>query len=85
MIIINLPKAKTIAHEVRRQKRAEEFAPLDEVIMKQIPGTDVQLVETQRQTIRDKYALVQANIDLAETTDALLVALDLAPPVVTLE
>ena len=26
---LNLNKAKEIAHEVRRAKRAEEFAPLD--------------------------------------------------------
>ena len=28
MITINLDKAKTISHDIRRQKRAEEFAPL---------------------------------------------------------
>jgi hypothetical protein len=35
MIVINIEKAKGIAHEIRRAKRAEEFAPYDEVIMKQ--------------------------------------------------
>ena len=72
MITINLDKAKTISHDIRRQKRAEEFAPLDEVIMKQIPGTDVQAVEAQRQVIRDKYAALQSDIDSAENPDALL-------------
>ena len=38
MIVINIDKAKGIAHEIRRAKRAEEFAPYDEVIMKQIPA-----------------------------------------------
>ena len=75
MITINLPKAKTIAHDIRRQKRAEEFAPLDEVIMKQIPGTDVQAVEAQRQAIRDKYAVLQSSIDSAEDPDTLKAAL----------
>lgn len=71
MITINLVKAKTISHDIRRQRRAEEFAPLDEVIMKQIPGTDVQAVEAQRQAIRDKYATLQSNIDAAEDAEAL--------------
>ncbi len=43
-ITINLDKAKQIGHDIRRQKRAEEFAPLDEKIMKQIPGIDVAAV-----------------------------------------
>ena len=72
MITINLSKAKTIAHEVRRQRRAEEFDPLDQVIMKQIPGTDVVAVEAQRQAIRDKYAEIQINIDSAQDSDELL-------------
>jgi hypothetical protein len=72
MITINLDKAKTISHDLRRQRRAEEFAPLDEVIMKQIPGTDVQAVEAQRQAVRDKYAVLQSSIDSAEDPDALL-------------
>lgn len=71
MITINLNKAKTISHDIRRQKRAEEFKPLDEVIMKQIPGTDVQAVEAQRQEIRDKYSQIQSDIDSATDTQEL--------------
>lgn len=71
MITININKAKTISHEIRRQKRAEEFAPLDEVIMKQIPGTDLQAVEAERQLIRDKYATMQAEIDNSTTAGEL--------------
>ena len=71
MITINLNKAKTISHDIRRQKRAEEFAPLDEVIMKQIPGTDVQAVEAERQEIRDKYSQIQSDIDSATDTQEL--------------
>lgn len=72
MITINLPKAKAVAHEIRRQQRAEEFAPLDAAISKQIPGTDIQAIEAERQVIRDKYSTIQTNIDAAKTSDELL-------------
>jgi len=62
MITINLDKAKNIAHEVRRQKRSEEFAPLD--IKATIPSEAV-AAEAQRQAIRDKYAAIQNDIDSA--------------------
>ena len=71
MITVNLTKAKTIAHDVRRAKRAEEFAPLDEVIMKQIPGADTDAAEVSRADIRTKYATVQTNIDAAADVAAL--------------
>lgn len=71
MITVNMDKAKTIAHDMRRAARAEEFAPLDAVIMKQIPGTDIQAIEAQRQAIRDKYAQLQAQMDSAQTIDEL--------------
>jgi hypothetical protein len=67
MIVVNIDKAKTIAHDIRRAARAEEFKPYDEVIMKQIPGVDAQAAETARQTIREKYAAIQADIDAAAT------------------
>ena len=69
MITINLTKAKTISHDIRRQKRSEEFQPLDEVIMKQIPGTDTQAIEAQRQAIRDKYTTIQTTIDAAQHSE----------------
>lgn len=69
MITVNIDKAKTIAHDVRRAARAEEFKPLDEVIMKQIPNTDVAAVEVERQAIRTKYAEMQAAIDAASTVE----------------
>ena len=75
MIVININKAKTLAHDMRRAARAEEFAPLDAAIMKQIPGTDVQAVEAERQAIRDKYATIQTNIDSATTPDEIKSAL----------
>lgn len=65
MIQININKAKTIAHDMRRDARSKEFAPLDEKIAKQIPGTDAVAVEAERQAIRDKYAAIQTEIDAA--------------------
>jgi hypothetical protein len=75
MIRVNMGKAKAIGHEIRRKKREEEFAPLDTVIMKQIPGKDAQAAESERQAIRDKYAVVQADIEVAETPDEIKAAL----------
>lgn len=75
MITINLDKAKSIAHNKRRAARAEEFAPHDEVIMKQIPGVDAQAAEAARQQIRDKYADMQVAIDGAASADELKAAL----------
>lgn len=71
MIVINLEKAKEIAHDIRRTNRANEFAPLDEVIMKQIPGNDIADIEAERQKIRDKYADIQVQIDAAQTPEEL--------------
>jgi hypothetical protein len=68
---LNLNKAKDIAHEARRAARAEEFKPHDEVIMKQIPGVDAQEAEAARQAIREKYAVLQAQMDAAQTADEL--------------
>lgn len=75
MITVNIDKAKTIAHDMRRAARAEEFKPHDEVIMKQIPGVDAQAAEAARQAIREKYAAMQADIDTAATPDEIKQAL----------
>ena len=75
MITVNITKAKNIAHDKRREARAEEFKPYDEVIMKQIPGNDATAAETARQVIRDKYAVMQTAIDAATTTDQLKAAM----------
>ena len=75
MIIINIDKAKAIGHDLRRAKRAEEFAPLDRIVAAQIPGNASAKAETKRQAIRDKYALVQEQIDLAETPEEIKQAL----------
>jgi hypothetical protein len=76
VIIVNIDKAKAIGHEIRRKKREKEFAPLDEVIMKRIPGTAEQEAEAARQAVRDKYAVVQSNIDAAATPEEIKAALE---------
>ena len=64
MITINIDKAKGIAHDKRRAARSEEFAPLD--IKATIPSEAV-AAEEARQQVREKYAVIQQQID--ETTD----------------
>jgi hypothetical protein len=76
MIIIDIDKAKDIAHEKRRAARAEEFKPHDEVIMKQIPGNDMAEAETARQAIREKYETIQVDIESAEDVVELKQILD---------
>ena len=75
MITINIDKAKGIAHDARRTARSAEFEPLDNIIAKQIPGTAAQEAEAQRQSIRDKYAVMQDAIDAAVTVDEIKAAM----------
>lgn len=77
MITIDLDKAKAIGHDIRRAKRAEEFAPLDQVIAARIPGADIDKLEAERQVIREKYAEVQAAINAAESPEEIKAALSL--------
>jgi hypothetical protein len=72
----DIERCKEIGHDRRRQQRAEEFAPYDEVIMKQIPGADATAAEDARQQIRDKYALIQDVIEGASTPDEIKTALE---------
>jgi hypothetical protein len=75
MITINVTKAKAIAHDKRREARAEEFKPHDEVIMKQIPGADATAAEAARAAIRTKYSEMQTAIDSASTVDDIKAAM----------
>lgn len=77
MITINLNKARDITHTIRREARAEEFKPHDEVIAKQIPGADAVAAEAARQAIRDKYTAIQADIDSAPGVNELKLIVDL--------
>lgn len=72
MITINIDKAKTIGHEMRRAARAEEFKPLD--IKATIPSEAV-AAEAERQAIREKYAVIQQQIDSASTPEQIKEAL----------
>ena len=72
MIIVNLDKAKAIGHDIRREERAKEFAPLD--IQATIPAK-AEEAEAARQVIRDKYAVIQQEIDAATTPDEIKAAL----------
>ena len=62
MITVNLEKAKTIVHDIRRAKRTAEFAPLD--VKATIPS-EAESAEAARQAIREKYAAIQQDIDAA--------------------
>ena len=66
----DLTKSIVIAHDMRRRARDKEFMPYDEVISKQIPGTDLVAVEASREEIRTRYASIQTNIDSASTVAA---------------
>ena len=77
MITINIDKAKVIAHQIRREARAKEFAPFDEIIVKQIPGVSIQDAEAQRQLIRDKYQVMQEQLNAAESVEELKAKLGL--------
>lgn len=79
-IKVDINRAKPIAHDIRRHMRAEEFAPHDEIIAKRIPGTSEQQAEAARQAIRDKYAVVQEELDAAETPEELKEILETAKP-----
>lgn len=76
IVFVDIEKAKLIAHSYRRLARAEEFKPHDDVIAKQIPGADAVAAEAARQAIRDKYAVIQSNIDGAADVDELKAIVD---------
>lgn len=70
MIQVDINKAKEISHTKRRNKRAELFKQLD--IEAAIP-TFAEQAEAQRQIIRDEFAVIQTEIDDAESVDQLKV------------
>ena len=63
MIKINMARARSIAHDLRRAARDREFAPWDAVISRQIPGADLAGAEQHRQAIRERYQQIQQAID----------------------
>lgn len=75
VVVANVSKSKEIAASIYRAQRASEFAPLDQLISAQIPGTDTAEIERQRQSIRDKYETIQQSIERASTIDEIISAL----------
>ncbi len=75
----DLDKCKALGHDMRRQLRAEEFKPYDNIIALQIPDADAVKAEEARQEIRDKYAAVQDAIDGAVTPEDIKAALEVTP------
>jgi hypothetical protein len=67
-IVIDINKAKDIAHDARRAARAAEFAPLD---VKDTIPSEAAAAEAARQAIRDKYAAMQTQMDAAQTPEQL--------------
>lgn len=67
-VVVDLEKAKTISHEIRRQKRTLELKQYD--IEVTIPSLSEQ-AEAQRQLIRDKYDSIQTEIDQAVDVETL--------------
>jgi hypothetical protein len=78
-VVEDLTKSKEVGHDLRRAKRATEFAPHDDLISKQIPGSDVEAAEAARAIIRAQYATMQTNIDSATSTSEIKTALELSP------
>jgi hypothetical protein len=68
-VMVDMPLAKEITHSRRRVKRSEEFVPLD--IQATIPTVST-AAESNRQVVRDRYAVIQTDIDNAPDVDTLL-------------
>ena len=75
-IEIDLDRAKAIAHDIRRRRRADELAPHDRVISLKIPGASADQAEAARAAIRERYSIMQTAIDAAKTVDAIHAALN---------
>jgi hypothetical protein len=71
-IVINISKAKNIAHDARRAARSVEFAPLD--IKATIPSEAV-AAEEARAVVRTKYDDMQTAINAATTADEIKAAM----------
>lgn len=80
-LTIDVEKAKSIAHSIRRLQRDIELRPFDEIISKQIPGISTEVAEAERQKIRDKYSLLQENINKASTAEEILKIINPPPPI----
>ena len=71
---VNMTKAKAIAHDFRRGRRSSEFMSVDGDNQYSALTAEGEVL---RQPIRDRYALMQTNIDAAKTPAAIKKALGL--------
>lgn len=68
----DITKAKDMAHSMRRESRAKEFAPLD--VEATIPSK-ASAAEAARQAVREKYAAMQVAIDSSSSVSEIKAAL----------
>ena len=65
-LVIDVTKAKVISHDLRRTARDNEMAPLDAIIMKQIPGASADEAEAElRQALSMNANSCHTDWDLA--------------------
>ena len=72
----DVDRAREIAHQTRREKRAAEFKPNDDIIALNIPGTDIKAAEDARSQTRWKYKVMQDDLDRSKTISELKTALE---------
>lgn len=70
-LAVSLARAKEVSHSYRRRARDIEMAPLDDIVAKNVPGSNPQQAENARVALRGKYEALQAQIDAASDVDAL--------------
>lgn len=68
ILSVDFDKFKEIVHDGRRSARSIEFRPWD---LKYMIPSEQSNAEIERQKIRDKYALIQSEIDSTVTVDEL--------------
>lgn len=74
--VVDISRAKNVAHNIRRYYRTEEMQPYDDIIAKQIPGENADDAEAQRALIRTKYATKQTEIDACTTVEQLQTSIE---------
>ena len=73
---LDVTKAKELTHTMRRLVRDKKFKPYDDIIVKNIPGTDLVAAENAREDIRKKDAALQIDIDGANDEASLRSIID---------
>lgn len=79
-VVEDLERARTVAHGIRRSRRAAAFAPHDAAIARRLPGLDEAAVEAKRGEIRAWDSRIQDAIDQATSVDDLRAALAVKGP-----